>query len=268
MSFDHISRLAAREIPTMTIARACLLFLIVAATVHPASADDNVNVLPRDGAWVRYHTAVKSDDGKINYAGEQTFAVVGRRIENVGACRWVELKIVSNETGVKATSIFKLLIPEKALLEEKDPVQHVVRAWVKYDDQPASELTPAALNAGDPETHIALGSEMLFWPGVLRKAKRVAEEKTVRFKKSRLVMPEGYAGKFVAEIPSLKSEAKRIDTTDFEMWFHRDLPMGFAFARTRLVSSGGDGPEFLNMTTEYSVEDAGRDAKTLLPDNE
>ena len=229
---------------------------------------NDASALPADGAWVQYRTANKSAGGKIDHAGQLTIKVVGRTMERVGPCRWVELQFVGNENDKDAKSIFKLLIPEKALLEEARPLQHVVRGWVKYGNNGVEELTPAFLNGGDAGGQVDLSDQMLFWPGVLRRARPVAKPATVEFQKNRLNIPESFAGQHVAVFPSLTSDAKRTDTTDYEMWFHADVPVGFAFARMHSKSTGGDGPQFPELTTEYSIEDAGRDAKTSLPEND
>lgn len=252
----------------MSIGRTFLACIVLLPCGVGAFEPADARALPADGAWVRYRTATKSDDGTIDYTGQLTIKVVGRKIERVGPCRWVELQFVGNENDKDAKSIFKLLIPEKALLEQGRPLQHVVRGWVKFGENDVEELTPAFLNGGDAGGQVDLSDQMLFWPGVLRRARRVAKPAAVEFQRNRLNIPESFAGQHVAVFPSLTSDAKRTDTTDYEMWFHPDVPVGFAFARMHSKSSGGDGPQFPELTTEYSVEDAGRDAKTLFPENE
>jgi hypothetical protein len=252
----------------MSIGRMLVVFTLLLPCRGPIFGSDDANALPADGAWVRYRTASKSADGMIDYAGELTIRVVGRKMDRVGPCRWVELQFVGNEIEKDAKSIYKLLIPERALLKESKPWQHVVRAWVKYDDGDVAELAPAFLNGGDPNGSIVLSDELLFWPGVLQQAKKTAKPVTVEFRQARLNIPEGFAGQHVGEFPSLTSDAKRVDTTEFQMWFHRDVPFGFAFARMQTKSVGGDGPDFPSLTTEYSVVDTGSDAKSSLPEND
>src|SRR4051794_7541288 len=127
----------------MSTRRALLALIVLLPSGVGAFEPNDVSPLPADGAWVRYRTANKSDDGTIDYAGQLTIKIVGRKIERVGPCLWVELQFVGNENDKNAESLFKLLIPERALLEEGRPLQSVARGWVKHGNHDVEELTPA-----------------------------------------------------------------------------------------------------------------------------
>jgi hypothetical protein len=247
-------------------------------------AEQIASSLPKDGTWVTYNISAQPDnsvqvrdsadsDDSAQFDDELlrptkktvTISLVGSAKERVGECRWVELKYVDagDDPGV---SVYKCLIPEKALREADRPMLYVVRAWVKHNDEEAEELTPAILAGGDPEHFCSLDDEMLFWPGVLRRCERISSAKAVKFRDREIVISEGLAGKAVREYTGSRLEDKRIETVEYQMWMHRGIAIGFAYARVRNVSTG-DNPIFPPRTTEWTVVDTGDNAKTSLPEN-
>jgi hypothetical protein len=270
-----------RYVPRLS-GRRCALYGTLFATlgavclvpwqISARQPDDLPRKLPADGTWVRYGCIVKSDDGSVNESLTTTISVVGRKAENGVPCLWVEfkfggVKFERGDAGENAQWLFKCLIPEKALLEEERPLQQVVRAWEKLGDNDVEELSPAALRGEyDADRFVSLDEYLLFCPGVLRRTERLAKQQAVDFQKGRLVIPDGRRGKSVVRSPGSNPTAKLSQTTEYELWFHRDLPVGFAFARLRITSDDENSP-FPAQTHEYTAQDAGTDAKTLLPDS-
>ncbi len=228
----------------------------------------NQTSLPKVGAWVRYHVTKKVDGGSVEDSPKLTISVVGQKIEEGVPCLWVELKFVGGERGENSQWLFKCLIPERALLEEERPMQHVIRAWEKFEGQAVHELPTGALK-GDKGARrfVSLDEYMVFWPGSLRTTERVETRKTLDYQQGRLVIPEGRRGKFVEHSPGAIAEEDINDTTEYQVWLHHDLPIGFACAQIRFTSAD-ETPTFPNSTTEYTAEDAGAGAKSVLPDHD
>jgi hypothetical protein len=178
------------------MATAAWLSLVVVG--QATFAEQITSSLPKDGTWVTYNIsaqsggsvqtddsadsddAAQSNDGlPVSIKKTATISLVGSAKERVGECRWVELKYVDAGDDPDV-SVYKCLIPEKALRDADRPMLSVVRAWIKHNDEQVEELTPAILAGGDPKRFCSLDDEMLFWPGILRRCKRIAREKKDR----------------------------------------------------------------------------------------
>ena len=66
--------------------------------------------------------------------------------------------------------------------------------------------------------------------------------------------------------PGSNPTAGLSQTTEYQLWFHGNLPVGYAYARVRTTSDDENCP-FPDWTEEYTAQDAGNGAETELPDN-
>jgi hypothetical protein len=238
-------------------------FLLAVWSAGAAEAGEPVTMLPKNGVWVRYRCLVRPEGQMPEYVRHVTVSSVGRETVNDQPCRWIELKYVGNAQDDKSTAIFKLLIPEKALLEDEQPIQRVVRAWGKYDEQESFELTPAVLNGGDPGAQFNLDTELLFFPGPLRRAKPLNRKVTVTFGNRELDINRGVSGKYVSQRKILNSDDKLGDETEYQLWFDPEVPIGFAHGRFSTVQTLTGAPD-VKFTMELTAEHSGDQAKSAI----
>jgi hypothetical protein len=117
----------------------CLTLVMFAV---PALADGLFYTLPKDGTWAMFaidaknhvsDTPITGELRTVSIAGELRIASVGQVIENGVTCRWIEVQYQHITTTQQPKWIFKLLIPEKHLVQGETPLKHILRAWVRME---------------------------------------------------------------------------------------------------------------------------------------
>jgi hypothetical protein len=114
--------------------------LVTAAFSQTVSGDGLIYRLPEDGAQVRYDTELTSELGGASSKGSVTVSSVGAVLVDNENCRWIEIKMISNDDGQEHLVIAKALIPEKHLGKGKSAGEHMIRGWVKDGDGEPLEI--------------------------------------------------------------------------------------------------------------------------------
>jgi hypothetical protein len=117
-------------------------FLTATAVTQTARADGLIYQLPDDGAQVRFDTEITTSVGgqDVGSKGSVTISSVGAVLVDNEKCRWIEMKMISNDDGQEHLVIAKALIPEKHLGKGKSPGEHMIRGWVKDGDNEPQEI--------------------------------------------------------------------------------------------------------------------------------
>ncbi|QDT52339.1 hypothetical protein Pan44_03480 [Caulifigura coniformis] len=115
-----------------------------------AAAAGLIRQLPPDGAWSLFTTVTSSEpelqvpkDSKFQFDsaltgrsevwGSLKLSSVGRKTVDGRNCRWIEIEVKSPSPGSHPEIVVKMLIPEKVLVEDTDPLAQVIRLYVQYD---------------------------------------------------------------------------------------------------------------------------------------
>jgi hypothetical protein len=230
-------------------------WIALATPVAIAAKDEPAAKLPEDGAWVRYQQDWERLDNGLKETRKITVSVVGHVVENDEACRWIELKHLVSEGDEKGTWIFKLLIRENDLMENENPLERVIRAWLQSPDKEITLFEP------DETSFLPI---LLWTSGTPKKPSTADETKNIEYQKGRLKAAHAKVGQIV--IPERTRPDYR-NSWDYTLWQHTDLPIGFAEARIKYEVRGPDMKDRTQQVTVYLLEDAGTGAKTELPDN-
>ena len=219
--------------------------MLLLTAVCLAGADPEVPVdLPRDGTWARYHVVVKRPDSGTEGTVKQTIRSVGRVIDAGIACRWIEIETQEPDGS---SFLCRLLIDEKSLTKDRVAELNVIRGWLRI----GSEVRRIDATEARKFTRV-----LMFLPGSLKQAKALKQGKVVRFQRGDLKMESGFQGRRQLRYPRTRSVWK----TQYTMWKHKDVPIGFAFARFESRVDRDDA--FLaSIVTEYSLEDFGDGAR-------
>ena len=251
-----------------------LLALTLNRTVQLAIAGDKdlaAEKLADDGAWVRYHIKL-SDYNGIEVAKKVTVSSVGRKIKNGRPSRWIEIREeIINDPLSTGNYVVKLLIPEKELLTAEKPLLHVARFVYKSSDGRIIDEIPD--QDQKDRLNINEGPYLVFFPGCMQQSKKLEEPKTIDFQTGRLACDVGVTGRHSSGYRSTTVEADVIWTTDYSLWLHNDVPLGFAAATMKTTKGVRDdkgvflfGPQ--TKTAEYFLEDMGTDAKSAVQSND
>jgi hypothetical protein len=119
-----------------------IFFTTATALAQTARADGLIYQLPDDGAQVRYDTEITTSVGgqDVSSKGSVTISSVGAVLVDNEKCRWIEIKMISNDDGQERLVIAKALIPEKHLGKGTSAGDHMIRGWVKVGDNEAQEI--------------------------------------------------------------------------------------------------------------------------------
>jgi hypothetical protein len=116
--------------------------LFAAATFsQTVRADGLIYQLPDDGAQVRFDTETTASVGGQDVAskGSVTISSVGTVMVDNEKCRWIEIKLITNDDGQEHLVIAKVLVPESHLGKGKSPGEHILRGWLKDGDAEPQE---------------------------------------------------------------------------------------------------------------------------------
>ncbi len=250
----------------------CGLFAVVLSPLMlfspgPMRAAEPTVELPKDGTWVRYVVNVRREDTMEEWTSRRRFALVGTVVENERTCRWVESEETRTINGKEEDrSVVKWLIPEQDLLLAERPMETLIRAWI--DDVPPIEwkfnVQPDFPGVSSSADH-ACGRDVVMFPGPQRKTKPIAEGKVVEFQRGRLEIVEGRTGKHVSTRRAANGREGTFEL-EYTVWNHPAVPLGFAASNQRTMLRL-DGIAARTISSEWTLEDFGTDAKSALPDN-
>jgi hypothetical protein len=235
----------------------------------PALGDEAPQELPKDGWWVRYFVTEKYAQTNEERTVKQAYSLVGTATEDGSVCRWVEIKSDRTVNGKEQHDILKFLVPEKDLLESEKPLDGLVRAYRRFDGGEVETMkfnqplgSPGFVSSAD----FVWGILFVAFPGPQRKSMLIAEEKVVDYQRGRLNVVEGRSGTRVATRLALTNGEKQTQNLHFTVWNHPDVSPAFAASKSRLEYLRDDKPRS-SMTSEWTVEDFGSDAKSALPEH-
>lgn len=245
-------------------------FAIAAAASMSAAPLLAADKLPKDGAWARYYVLHKDPDGT-----ERTIRTmirfVGTVREKGERCRyveWTDAMKVDGGDGKKTTRrfVYKFLLTEKSLRESPQPLLQFVRGWRGEEGK-----TPEPLVTSQSERERANfgGTTVLFLPGVLKTTKPTRDSRTVDYQQGQLRIKSGRSGTYQARYHAITAPVNYNWKTEYELWLHKDVPLGFASARhkTVLIRQREKGKKTVRDlgTTEWWVEAWGTGAKSVFP---
>lgn len=113
--------------------------LLLAALLAPASCRAQtqpapVYSLPPDGTWVEYHW-VHSPPGGPETKGTLRISSVGRTEVGREGCRWIELRLTTDEGGDRRARYRKLLVSEGAVKDGRPPEEAVRECFDRSGDR-------------------------------------------------------------------------------------------------------------------------------------
>src|SRR5205823_14201674 len=119
--------------------------LVVVTSIEVARADGLIYQLPADGTQVRYDNEVvfNNNGQEVTTTGTLTLSSVGVATVDGEKCRWIEIKAARKSNNGEQITIAKFLIPEKDLGKGKSAGDHLIRGWIKRDQnepQPVTDL--------------------------------------------------------------------------------------------------------------------------------
>jgi hypothetical protein len=218
-----------------------------------AHADGLVYNLPPDRTSVRYEMEiVPTFSGEKSRKGSLTISSVGvTTVENAN-CRWIEFKNASKENdGREAITISKVLVPEEHLGRGKSSGEHLIRGWVKQDDNEPREI-----------------KELQTLPGYVMLAGYLAGPPH-NFQELDKVEIDGKLGKQVCGGISGVQEFQYGNQTfkiHFENRFHEKAPFGVVSAAWK-VEREINGRRTINIgTSKLTLVDVNTTAVSELPD--
>lgn len=241
---------------TVVLAAGLTLALGASVVAEDAPAPpraDSKDALPPDGAWARYSVMAKEDGRSLKC----TIAFLGGATHEGEACRWIELTIESlkRDDGVAVRDVVvKWLVTEKNLLESDLPIR-VVTCERRGFDGNVVEVTN--------ESHRNLDYFAAFLPGPRRHARKLDGPQLVKYQKGNLQIATGLAGRYAVPVTAddLDPDGATSYITDYSIWLHPDLPVGFAYAKGEMFRQIGDKPVPFGGEWECFLEDTGTDAK-------
>ena len=227
-------------------------FFVAAAVLNQTARGDGlIYQLPEDGAQVRYDTEITTSAGgqENSSKGSVTVSSVGAVLVDNEKCRWIEIKMITNDDGQEHLVIAKALIPEKHLGKGKSAGENMIRGWVKDGDTEPQEIkdlkAPQALPlraflAGPPKD-----------PGTLDK-----------------VEVDGKLGKLMCGGVTGENEFEADDSTvaiRFKNRLHEKAPFGFVNGSWKFEVKN-NGQVALSGTFKLTLVDTSTTALSDLPD--
>jgi len=223
------------------------------ALVPSAFAEDVARLLPKDGAWARFHWHEHWNDG-VERSLYITIKAAGAKFVNNEAHRWVEIKIQSEEPLMKGTgAAFKFLVTQDELSSSSDFIANAVEIWRNspMQDGAVENLKDEPRVKDNPRLYI------LFFPwlsGRIRGAADLTERQAVAWQKGQLAC---------RTVEGMVDEKFTFDHIRgrCRLALHPDVPFGVAAARLQVgIAEGDEG------TVTVSLVDYGEGARSDLPD--
>ena len=213
--------------------------------------DGLVYRLPKDGTWAQFDMrTLKRIGGAQQWEDQGTLrlASVGQVTEGGQSCRWIEMQCDSDGR----TLVAKALIPEKYLGRGQDPLEHVLRGWIRQGNAKPKELK-------SPRDPLQSMLPVVLAPPL--QDQRRLEKKAVESKLGKLTC-EGVTGYIRFEIASGPFRAGKMT---METRLHPKAPFGVVSSQW-VFSLEQEGQAPREFTTSLTLKDFGSKAKSELAD--
>jgi hypothetical protein len=234
--------------PVLVIA--CTLSLCVAV-----QADGLVYRLPADGILARYDFEFEGSFGEDKQIakGTVTLASVGKAVVDKENCRWIELHMQITQRGRAHGMLAKMLIPEKRLKAGEKILDHVVKGWIREDD----EREPDTWATTRKEKKDAL---QMFLTDPLQDVKKLPKQ-TIESKLGKLEC-EGIQGVIAIDI----GRGKKMRVS-YENRLHEKAPFGVVTSKMQFIALGDEGKVEGVILGNLRLLEVEKDAKSQLPDH-
>lgn len=123
--------------------RSFILALSIAGCLCGAiRAEGLLQKLPDDKAYAKYDLELTVEGQGAMQTGELTLKSVGSTFEDGEKCRWIEMEFkLKPSDGEGDKHIYKLLLPEKNLKAGANPLEKILRAWHKQNEDAVVQFT-------------------------------------------------------------------------------------------------------------------------------
>jgi hypothetical protein len=218
--------------------------------------------LPVDGAWVRFDVDAKGaepDGSEVKMTGALTMSSVGTSDVDGQRCRWIEIAYESTANGQPWIEVNKLLIPEKHLGKGKEPLENVVKWWMKHSM--VADGTPQQVKdlKGQGAVYVTRARPMLHGPFQMPEK---LDKVPVESKLGKLEC-EG----LVAREKTDDTQSKVSYDSKYTIRLHPDAPFGVVTWQHEMKGLR-DGQPQRTVNLELKLADYGKNAKSALPDSD
>jgi hypothetical protein len=220
--------------------------------IASAISEESDAKLPANGAWARYHAVTKRDTGD-EAVGTMILKSLTSTKTGETACRWLESEYLADEG--KNHQRRKFLIPERAMQSSEKPSDDVVK-YLQRDDTDAVTSVP-------PEGEGWMPVDFLYFPGFLKNASVVDDQRLVKHQTGALEIPKAYVGTYKWWRKGRLPEETTVWQTQYRVWLHPDLPIGFAHAKAKLTVIRM-GQEVRSWDLEYALNEFGGNAQPAI----
>jgi hypothetical protein len=217
----------------------------ISTELASAVGDDSALKLPKVGAWARYHASTTRDTGDEALATMILKSLTATEIDGV-ACRWLESEYFVRDDENHERR--KLLIPEETIRTSEKPSDEVLR-YLQRDGTAAVASVP-------PENEGWMPIDFLYFPGFLKSARQVDDPRTVKHQTGTLEISKAYVGTYKWCRKGRDPDKTTAWETEYRVWLHADLPMGFAHAQAKLRVLS-EGREVRSWRMEYALQEFG-----------
>ena len=206
-----------------------------------------METLPADGTWVTFNGSIKINGQETVVAW--TARSVGQAIGASKQCRFIELEQTSDAPQAELGNVtWRLLVPEDAFGEGKDPLKNAVKTWVKY-------------GTGEPEVVESIELKDPVFAMLCRGPKQNLKAEAAKEKIS------WQMGDLECSVITGKNELE-LGTAKIEMihrvFRHKDIPFNLAGMHQDLKASFGGQPQAASI--RMMLQNHGKDAKAKLPE--
>jgi hypothetical protein len=214
-----------------------------------AFSEESEAKLPTVGGWARYHASLKEDTGEESADTMILKSLAAATFEGC-ACRWLETEFLAGEGNHHERR--KFLIPERAIQSSEKPSDDVLK-YLQRDDADAVSSVP-------PENQGWMPTDILYFPGFLKNANLVDDPRSVKHQTGTFEIPKAYVGTYKWWRKGRVPEETTVWETQYRVWLHPDLPVGFAHAQARLAVVS-KGKEVRSWKLEYALQEFGDNAR-------
>jgi hypothetical protein len=215
------------------------------AEIGTACGDDAALRLPAVGAWARYHASTTKNDGDEAVATMVMKSLSAVKIDGM-ACQWMECEYFADDD--KNHERRKFLIPEEAILTSQKPSDEVLR-YLQRDGTAEVAFIP-------PENEGWMPIDFFSFPGFLKGARLVEDPRSVKHQGGTLEIPKAHVGTYRWWRRGRDPERTTVWETEYRVWLHSDVPVGFAHAQAKLRLLS-EGKEVRSWRLDYALQEFG-----------
>ena len=119
-----------------------ILLFSVCLSGAMARGEGLIQKVPEEKALAKYDLELMVEGQTAVQTGSLTLKAVGTAFENGEKCRWIEMEFsLTSAEGATDRHVYKLLLPEKNLKPGATPLEKMVRAWRKQNDDGVEQFT-------------------------------------------------------------------------------------------------------------------------------